>query len=44
MPRWNPQYIVRKIDARASSTEVVIVETDLGPGFLKAIGNALPRQ
>ena len=39
MGRWNPQYIIRKINSILSSTEVVIVETDLGPGFLKAIGN-----
>lgn len=37
--RWHPKYVVRPIDARLSSTNVVIVETDLGPGFLKAIGN-----
>lgn len=30
---------MRPIDARLSSTNVVIVETDLGQGFLKAIGN-----
>lgn len=37
--RWHPQYIVRPIDSRQSSTNVVIVETDIGQGFLKAIGN-----
>lgn len=37
--RWHPQYIVRPIDSRQSSTNVVIVETDVGQGFLKAIGN-----
>lgn len=37
--RWHPQFIVRAIDSRQSSTEVVIVETDIGRGFLKAVGN-----
>lgn len=39
--RWHPQYIVRQVgEPRQSSTEIVIVETDLGQqGFLKAIGN-----
>jgi|GEM_PF-6363813 len=37
--RWHPGYVVRPIDPRLSSTSVVIVETDLRPGFLKAIGN-----
>lgn len=39
MGRWNPQFIIRQIDRRQSSTEAVIVETDLGPGVLKVIGN-----
>ncbi|MDB5344787.1 MAG: hypothetical protein JWP89_3164 [Schlesneria sp.] len=37
--RWHPNYIVRPIDSRQSSTNVVIVETDIGPGYIKAIGN-----
>lgn len=39
MSRWNPQYVIRAVDPVLSSTNVVIVETDIGQGYLKAIGN-----
>jgi len=39
MGQWNPNYIERAIDERQSSTNVVIVETDIGQGYAKFIGN-----
>lgn len=39
MARWNPNHIERPVDRRLSSTNVVIVETDIGPGFVKVMGN-----
>lgn len=36
---WQPTCISQFVEARKSSTQVVIVETDAGRGFLKAIGN-----
>lgn len=36
---WQPTCISQFVEARKSSTMVVIVETDAGPGFLKAMGN-----
>jgi hypothetical protein len=39
MGRWNPNYIKWAIDERQSSTNVVIVETDIGQGYAKFIGN-----
>lgn len=36
---WQPTCITQFIEARKSSTMVVIVETDAGRGFLKAMGN-----
>jgi hypothetical protein len=36
---WQPTCITQFIEARKSSTLVVIVETDAGRGFLKAMGN-----
>ena len=39
MGRWNPQYVIRAVEPVLSSTNVVIVETDIGQGYLKAIGN-----
>jgi hypothetical protein len=36
---WQPTCITQFVEARQSSTQVVIVETDAGRGFLKAMGN-----
>ena len=36
---WEPTHITRYVEARQSSTQVVIVDTDQGRGFLKAMGN-----
>lgn len=36
---WRPTEIKRYVEPRQSSTQVVIVETDVGLGFLKAMGN-----
>ena len=36
---WQPTCITQFVEARESSTQVVIVETDAGRGFLKAMGN-----
>lgn len=36
---WHPTCITQFVEARKSSTQVVIVETDAGRGFLKAMGN-----
>ncbi|MEX1224743.1 MAG: HipA family kinase, partial [Pirellulales bacterium] len=36
---WHPSCITQFVEARKSSTQVVIVETDAGRGFLKAMGN-----
>lgn len=36
---WQPTCITQFVEARKSSTMVVIVETDAGRGFLKAMGN-----
>lgn len=36
---WQPNYITQFIEARESSTQVVIVDTDSGRGYLKALGN-----
>ncbi len=36
---WEPTCITQFVEARKSSTQVVIVETDAGRGFLKAMGN-----
>jgi hypothetical protein len=36
---WEPTHITRYVEARQSSTQVVIVDTDEGRGFLKAMGN-----
>jgi len=38
-PQWKPTTILRWIDAYHTSTGVVLVETDAGEGFLKAMGN-----
>lgn len=38
--RWRPTTIERFIGNRPTSTEVLIVDTDCGEGFLKALGNA----
>ena len=36
---WQPTCITQFVEARKSSTQVVIVETDAGRGYLKAMGN-----
>ncbi|MFC1759478.1 HipA family kinase [Planctomycetota bacterium] len=36
---WHPTEITRYIEPRQSSTQVVIVDTDAGIGYLKAMGN-----
>lgn len=36
---WQPTCIEQFVEARKSSTMVVIIETDAGRGFLKAMGN-----
>jgi hypothetical protein len=36
---WQPKVIRRYIDSRESSTQVILVNTDLGDGYLKAMGN-----
>lgn len=36
---WQPTTILRYIDSRESSTQVILVKTDLGDGYLKAMGN-----
>jgi len=36
---WNPTTITAIIDRRLSSTQVLLVQTDQGRGFLKAMGN-----
>lgn len=36
---WNPRTILRYIDSRESSTQVILVRTELGDGYLKAMGN-----
>ena len=36
---WNPTEIRRYISSRESSTQVILVNTDLGDGYLKAMGN-----
>ncbi|MCH7687507.1 MAG: hypothetical protein IH899_12630 [Planctomycetes bacterium] len=36
---WQPTCITQFVEARKSSTMVVIVQTDAGRGFLKAMGN-----
>jgi hypothetical protein len=37
--KWQPKIIRRFIKSFATSTEVVLVETDQGRGYLKALGN-----
>ncbi len=37
--KWQPTCITQFVEARKSSTQVVIVETDAGRGYLKAMGN-----
>lgn len=39
MMTWKPTCITQFVEARKSSTMAVIVETDAGQGFLKAMGN-----
>lgn len=36
---WQPTCITQLVEARKSSTMVVIVETDAGRGFLQAMDN-----
>ncbi len=36
---WHPKCITQFVEARKSSTQVVIVKTDAGRAFLKAMGN-----
>jgi hypothetical protein len=37
--KWQPRIIRRFIKNFATATEVVLVETDQGRGYLKALGN-----
>jgi hypothetical protein len=37
---WQPNRILRVIEAFPAGSSVVRVETDAGEGFLKALGNA----
>jgi hypothetical protein len=36
---WLPSAILRFIESRESSTQIILVKTDLGDGYLKAMGN-----
>ena len=38
-PFWQPREILRQTDQRESSTQVVMVRTDLGDAYLKVMGN-----
>ena len=36
---WKPKYIERFVEAHESSTQVVVVDTDAGRGYLKPLNN-----
>jgi hypothetical protein len=38
-PHWRPRTILRFIDSKPTSTSIARVETDVGEGFLKVLGN-----